>query len=51
MGRDKMTGGKYSVAGAAGNNDINDVAAMGCVDQTEEANVSLNRPIASDIMY
>ena len=37
--RDKKTGGNYS---AAGDDDINDVAAMGGVNLAEEANVSLN---------
>ena len=36
--RDKKTGGAYS---AAGDDDINDVAAMGGVNLAEEANVSL----------
>ena len=35
--RDKKTGGNYS---AAGDDDINDVAAMGGVNLAEEANVS-----------
>ena len=35
--RDKKTGGAYS---AAGDDDINDVAAMGGVNLAEEANVS-----------
>ena len=37
--RDKKTGGNYS---AAGDDDINDVAAMGGVNLAEEANVSLD---------
>ena len=37
--RDKKTGGNYS---AAGDDDINDVAAMGGVNLAEEANVSIN---------
>ena len=40
--RDKKTGGNYS---AAGDDDINDVAAMGGVNLAEEANVSINTQI------
>ena len=41
--RDKKTGVNDS---AARDNNINDKAAKGCINQAEEANVSLNRPNA-----
>ena len=51
MVRNKMTGGNYSIFRPARDNNINHVAAMGCADLTEEADVSLNRQNASDLMY
>ena len=47
--RDKKTGGNYS---AAGDDDINDVAAMGGVNLAEEANVSLDlvNPAYTELM-
>ena len=41
--RNKKTGGNDSVTG---DNNINDEAAKGCVNQAVEANVSFNRPNA-----